>query len=125
MGGTSDHLAMENPVMAFIPSIRFSGICRAAIAFYCEVFNGTDLVFMTYRDMPSDAGGLPSDLILYTQFTTPSGQRIASDMPPACPRANSRPSGIMIGPPTVAEGQRLFDTLSNGGAVVVPFGPTA
>ena len=111
--------------MAFIPYIHFSGTCAEAMAFYCKTFNGTDLVFMKYSDMPPDAGGLPSDLIMHAQFTTPGGMMMASDMPPGMPEGKQQAVSIMIDPPTVAEGQRLFDTLADGGAVVMPFAATS
>ena len=111
--------------MSSIPYIHFSGTCAAAMAFYCKIFNGTDLVFMKYSDMPPDASGLPSDRIMHAQFTTPGAMMMASDMPSGMPAAKQQAVSIMIDPPTLAEGQRLFDTLADDGAVVVPFAATS
>jgi len=110
--------------MAFMPYIHFDGTCAEAIAFYCKIFNGTDLQVMKYSDMPADAGGAPSDRIMHSQFAAGGGVMMASDMPPGMPGGKQQAVSVMVDPATVAEGQRLFVALAEGGAVIMPFGPT-
>lgn len=111
--------------MAFMPYIHFSGSCASAMAFYCDVFHGTDLQMIKYSDMPPEAGGAPSDRIMHSQFTAGGGVLMASDIPPGMPDGRQQAVSIMIDPATVAEGQRLFDALADGGAVIMPFAATS
>jgi PhnB protein len=111
--------------MAFIPYIHFSGTCAEAMAFYCKVFNGTDLQMMKFSEMPAEAGGFPSDLIMHSQFMAAGGMMMASDTPPSMPVGKQQAVSVMIDPPTVAEGRRLFDALTEGGTVIMPFSPTS
>ena len=110
--------------MAFLPYIHFGGTCAEAMAFYCKVFNGTDLQLMKYSDAPPDAGGVASDRIMHAQFAAGGGVMMASDFPPGMPGGMQQAVSVMIDPPTVVEGQGLFDALADGGTVIMAFTPT-
>ena len=109
--------------MAFMPYIHFSGTCAEAMAFYLDVFDGTDMMMMRYDEAPAGSPGAGSDRIMHAQFNAAGATLMASDFPPGTGETQQAMS-VMIDPATVAEGQRLFDRLAEGGAVVMPFGPT-
>ena len=108
--------------MAFMPYIHFSGSCAEAMAFYADIFGSTDLALRYYE--AQDAGGAAPDLVLHAQFTARGAVLMASDYPPGMPAQKQAAMSVMIDPATVAEGQRVFGLLAEGGTVVMPFGPT-
>ena len=110
--------------MAFMPYIHFSGTCAKAMAFYADVFDGKDVMMMRYNEAPRDAGGADSDRVMHAQFTAAGGVLMASDYPPGMAGEKQQAVSVMIDPVNVAEGKRVFDRLGEGGAVVMPFGPT-
>jgi PhnB protein len=109
--------------MAFMPYIHFSGTCAEAMAFYADIFGGTDMMMMRYDESPTETGMPKSDRIMHAQFNAGAATLMASDYPPGMGEPQQAMS-VMIDPATLAEGQRVFDRLCDGGAVVMPFGPT-
>lgn len=109
--------------MAFMPYIHFSGNCAEAMAFYVEVFGGTDLQLMRYSEAPPGGGMPPSDTIMHAQFSVGGAILMASDFPPGMGEKQQAMS-VMIDPATVAEARRVYDRLAEGGDVIMPFGPT-
>ncbi len=109
--------------MSFMPYIHFDGQCAQAMAFYMQVFGGTDLQTMLYSDAPPDSGIPPSDLIMHSQFNALGGVLMASDAPPGMGGPQQSVS-IMVAPPSVDAAHKVFDALSEGGKVIMPFGPT-
>lgn len=110
--------------MVFMPYIHFSGNCAEAMAFYCGLFRGTDLQMMKYSDVPAAGGGAPSDRIMHSQFTANGAVLMASDIPPFMADGPQQAVSVMIDPATLAQAQRLFDALAEGGTITVPIGPT-
>ena len=108
--------------MAFMPYIHFSGTCAEAMAFYADVFGGTDMMMMRYDEAPAGQGGADSDRIIHAQFTAGGTMLMASDFPPGMAEMQQA-MNVMTDPATVPEGKRVFDRLADGGAVIVPFGP--
>jgi PhnB protein len=109
-----------------IPYLHFQGQCAEAMRYYQKVFGGTDLQIMGYDQMPPVEGQPPmpkSDRVMHSQMQVPGGTLMASDFPPGQAGAPQGAVSIMLAPPTVAEGRRLFDALKGGG-VVMEYGPT-
>ena len=111
--------------MPTIPYIHFDGQCAEALTTYAEIFHGTGLQSMRYADGP----GAPdhwkeSDRIMHGQLTIGDGTFMASDYPPGV--QGSPPAGfsVMQSTATVAEAQRVFDLLAQGGAVIDPIKPS-
>lgn len=109
--------------MSFMPYIHFDGHCAQAMAFYMQVFGGTDLQLMTYADAPPDSGMPPSDRIMHAQFNAMGGVLMASDFPQGQGEPQKAVS-IMVAPPSLDAARQVFEALSEGGTVVMPFGPT-
>ncbi|WP_372841058.1 VOC family protein [Phaeovulum sp.] len=108
--------------MSFVPYLHFEGRCAEAMAFYADLFGATDLQLMRYSEAPGDQA-LPSDRIMHAQFSLADGVLMASDYPPG-PSERQAAVSVMTTPATVAEGYRLHAALAEGGAEIMPFGPT-
>ncbi len=109
--------------MAFMPYIHFSGSCAEAMAFYADIFGGTDMMMMRYDEAPGGSPGAGSDRIMHAQFNAGGAMLMASDFPPGKGETQQAMS-VMIDPATVTESKRVFDRLSVGGEPTMPFGPT-
>ena len=108
------------------PYIHFPGTCAEAMAFYAELFGGTEVQVMKYDDMPPQEGqpAMPkSDRIMHSQMNAMGSVLMASDFPPGVEGEPQQAVSIMLAPATVAEGRRLFDGLKGGG-VIMDYGPT-
>lgn len=107
------------------PYIHFQGNCAEAMQAYADIFNGTDLQLMRYADMP---GGDPRPgaeaHIMHSQLTLGDGVLMASDFPPGVAGDPQKALSIMQVAQNVATAQTWFDRLMEGGAVIMPFGPT-
>ncbi len=107
-----------------MPYIHFDGTCAEAMAFYAGVFGGTDMMSMRYSEAPAESGASPSDRIMHCQFNAAGGTLMASDFPPGMDAQPQQAMSVMIEPATVPEAQTAFDRLTEGGTVIMPFGPT-
>lgn len=111
--------------MPTIPYIHFDGTCAEALAFYAEVFGGTELQMMRYADAPDMPEAMKDPTrIIHGQVTLGSGVLMASDYPPGMAAAAQGAVSIMQGVTSVAAGRRAFDRLAKGGQVVQDFGPS-
>lgn len=110
--------------MPTIPYLHFQGDCAAALAFYAEVFTGTDLRLMHYAQAPgaSDAWQA-SALIMHGEVKLYGETLMASDFPPGQTGEAQKATSIMQTVPDVASGQVIFDRLATGGAIIQPYGP--
>lgn len=108
-----------------MPYIHFQGHCAEALSFYADVFAAPDLSMMRYADAPDmDDTMRDPTRIIHGQLTLPDGVLMASDYPPGVTGDPQAGVSIMTMADTVAEGQRVFTALSDGGAVIQDFGST-
>ncbi len=124
---------MEN-TMKFIPYLYFNGDCAEAIEFYAQLFSGKITERYTYNDMPPEPDMPPlseadKQKIMHAQLTIGSQTLMASDIvSELCATGNGyqKPQGIQINisVDTPAEGQRIFNALSEGGTIEMPFEAT-
>jgi PhnB protein len=111
--------------MPTMPYIHFQGHCAEALAFYADVFGGTDLQLMRYAEGPdTPADWRSSTRIMHGQLTLGRGTLMASDFPPGMEGQPQASVSIMQTVPDAATGARVFDRLAEGGAVNQPFAPT-
>ena len=125
--------------MQFTPYLTFDGNCAEAMAFYAQLLGGQITYQGTFGEMPADAGMPPlpeaaKKRIMHAHLVVGAQSIMASDTLPAVPgQANDgcgggyqKPQGlsVSIGVETVAEGQRIFEGLTPGGQVSMPFGAT-
>lgn len=122
------------------PHLNFRGTARAALERYQEVFGGA-LTLTTYAEvgMPADAPG--AGLVVFGQVDTGDGFRVmAYDVPgtgdgvPITAGTTRRENGatlteqpffVSVRGSGLAEVQRLFEGLAEGGSVVEPLAASA
>lgn len=120
--------------MRFTPYLNFDGNCAEAFAFYAELFKGTIAYQGTFGEMPAseDMPPIPESAknrIMHVHLQIGDQALMGSD---AMPGADATCGGyqpaqglwVSIHAADVAEGQRLFDALAQGGQTVMPFGAT-
>jgi PhnB protein len=110
--------------MAIHPYLMFGGNCREAFTRYQEIFGG-ELVLLPMSDMPSEVA-MPADqadLIMHAALTFKDNLLMASDDP----SGNFGPvQGMHVNYTVadVAEAERVFEALADGGEVTVPLAET-
>ena len=107
--------------MAFQPYLFFGGNCREAFTRYQEVFGG-ELVLLTMKDVPGEAPppGPKADMIIHAALTFEDSLLMGSDDPMD---DNFGPvQGMMVtySAGDVAEANRVFDALTEGGEIRQP-----
>jgi len=111
--------------MPTLPYIHFQGQCAEALAFYAQVFGGTNLQIMRYADGPdAPPEWKASSHVMHGQVTLYDGTLMASDYPPGLEGDPQKGFSVMQSAPDVATARGVFDQLMEGGAVIQPFGPT-
>lgn len=125
--------------MQFVPYLNFDGNCAEAMAFYAQLFRGQVVFQSTFGDMPPTEGMPPlpesaKGRLMHAQLQVGAQSLMASDTLPAMPGVDPetcgggyrKPEGmwVSIGVDTLAEGQRVFDGLAEGGKVTMPFAST-
>jgi PhnB protein len=112
--------------MNLSPYLSFNGQCAEALKFYERALGGRIVTMQTHGDSPM-ADEVPPEWrerVLHARLEV--GQQMAlmaSDMPPD---RYAAPQGITlsIGIATPEEAARVFNALSTGGTVTMPFGKT-
>lgn len=106
--------------MKFTPYLYFQGQCEAALAFYSECGLGSMSEAMRYEGSPAAAQAGPDwgQKILHCLFAGEAVRFYASDTPAAEPMKGV---ALLIEPDDAASGAALFDRMSEGGRVTLPF----
>jgi PhnB protein len=112
--------------MAIHPYLFFGGNCREALTRYQEIFGG-ELVLLTMKDMPSEEQmpGADADLIMHAALTFDDNLLMASDDPTTDGFGPVQGMQVSYGVPDVAEAERVFEALAEGGQVTLPIAPTS
>ena len=110
--------------MSFHPYLFFSGTCRAAFARYQEVFGG-DLVLMPMSEMPSEepVPADQADLVMHAALTFEDHLLMGSD-DPSGDGGPVKGLAVNFTVADVAEAERVFAALSEGGQVAMPMAET-
>lgn len=110
--------------MAFHPYLFFSGTCRQAFTRYQEVFGG-ELALMPMADMPSEDPVPPeqAELIMHAALTFDGNLLMGSDDPTG-DGGPVRGMAVSYTSTDVAEAERVFQALADGGQVTMPIGET-
>jgi PhnB protein len=111
--------------MQFTPYLNFNGDCEAAFRFYERVLGGKIEIMQTHGESPI-AGEVPPtwhSRILHARLTVGDAVLMASDTPP---EMYQQPQGltVSIGLQDIAEAERIFRELAEGGRVTMPIGKT-
>jgi PhnB protein len=115
--------------MKIVTSLSFQGECREAFDFYARVLGGEVTAAFPFGDGPPDMPVDPKyrDWLMHAWLDVGDQSIMGADMPPEfAPNIDKPKNGFDV---TVhftdpAEGKRVFDALSEGGKVMMPFGPT-
>ena len=110
--------------MAFRPYLFFGGNCREAFTRYEEIFGG-ELTLMSMKDVP---GGEPppgqEDVIIHAALTIGDDLLMASDDPTTDSFGPVQGMMVSYDAADVADAERVFAALSEGGTVTEALQPT-
>ena len=111
--------------MTITPYLFFSGNCAEAFNRYQEIFGG-DLEVMTHAELPEDADPMPgaeAHHVMHAALTFGGDMIYGSDDPTG---DDGPKTGVAVTytAPDVATARTVFDALSDGGEVQMPFEPT-
>ena len=106
------------------PYLFFNGNCEEALTHYAGVFGGEIVAMHRYGEMPPEAGPpVPDESktnVMHARLETPIITILASDGHPD--RGDQKGGNISMSISTLdpAEGERVFNALSEGGNVEMP-----
>lgn len=104
-----------------VPYLFFKGTCEEALRTYADIFGSPGPEIMKSSQAPEgEAMGDPNS-VMHGSVRIGDGLVYASDYSQAVPMAGN---SICLSVPNTTEGRRLFDALSKGGAVEMPFEAT-
>ena len=115
--------------MQLVTSLSFSGQCRAAFEFYQSVLGGEIQAFPFSEapdDMPLDKAKY-GDWLMHAWLQIGDQALMGADMPPEfAPNIDKPKNGfdVTFHHADPEECRRVFDALSEGGQVVMPFAAT-
>jgi PhnB protein len=112
--------------MKIVAYLNFDGQCEAAFKYYERLLGGKLEALMTFGSTPAAEGMPPShkDKIMHARLVLAPGQELmGSDSPPG---RHLRPSGVHVSllVDSIAEGERIFRGLADGGTIEMPFEQT-
>jgi PhnB protein len=109
-----------------IPYLAFDGNCADAMRFYAKVLDGK-LDLLTFGQSPM-AEQTPKDAlnrIMHAHLALDgNGSLYAGDCPPSMPYRGIHGVSIALNYDAVAQAERVFNAMADGGKVTMPFGPT-
>jgi len=111
--------------MQLSPYLSFNGQCEAAFKFYEQVLSGKITFKMTWGEMPG-ADQFPAEmhkLIMHSTLNVGDQILMGADSPPD---RYQQPKGINVSLhlKDIAEGERIFNALAEGGTLQMPFEKT-
>ena len=111
--------------MQTMAHLHFKGNCREAFNFYAETFGGRIVFAMTYGESPAAAHSPPEvkNQIIHARLDFGGQFLLGCDAPP---ERYQPPQGfnIMAAVEKSADAERIFQALSAGGTVTMPFQET-
>jgi PhnB protein len=110
--------------MELNPYLNFNGKCAEAFKFYEKTLGGEIVMMQTHGDSPIKDQVPPEwhDRVLHGRLVIGDKTLMGSDTPPA---NYTPPQGIWVSiSPKVADGERIFNALADGGHVKMPYQKT-
>ncbi len=107
------------------PYLNFSGNCMEAFDYYKSVFGGEFSNVTRFSDMPSDALDDPAaaDQIMHISLPLGDSVLMGSDVPSNMGKVTAgNNTYVCVSPDSVADAERFFAGLAEGGTVEMPFG---
>lgn len=109
-----------------VPYLAFNGQCAEAMRFYHKILGGK-LGVMTNGDSPFADQCAPQDLdrVMHARLDLEGGVSLyAGDCPPQMPYQGMHGFSLTLNYDTVEKAERIFNALSDGGVVTMPFSDT-
>ncbi len=109
-----------------IPYLNFSGNGAEALKFYVKALDGKVLFQQTFGESPM-AGQTPDEYknrLMHASFECPAGSFMASDSPPGFEAKAGNTITLSLHYDTVAEAEKFFGQLAEGGSVMMPLQET-
>ena len=110
----------------FEPYLSFNGNCAEAMRFYEKTLGGKIEMMMKFSEAPPDPSHpkVEGDAIMHASMTLDGHRLMASDMPPGMLFEPMKGMTVSLSYKTAEEGRKIFDALSDGGQVQMPYGKT-
>ena len=106
--------------------LGFDDQCEAAFRFYHEVLGGTLETLMRFGDTPA-CDHVPEshrDRIMHARLVVGQAALMGSDSVPQHPFEGIKGVSIAINVDSIAEAERVYNGLSEGGHIIMPLGQT-
>ncbi len=113
----------------FEPYLSFDGHCAEALHFYETTLGAKMEMSMTYGEAPPMPGhpaptGEAASRILHASMTLEGHRLMAADMPSGMPFEGIKGITVSLAYPDAAKGKAIFEALSAGGTVTMPYQKT-
>lgn len=104
----------------------FDGNCAQAMQFYERTLGGKMEMSMTYGEAPDPEHCPPGskDRVMHCSLLIGDRRLMASDAPAGQPPKGMHGFGLSLGYASVDEARAIFNALSEGGQMTMPFGKT-
>ena len=112
--------------MKLNPYLIFDGQCKAAFTYYQQCLGGTIEMMMTFGESP-ECGDIPPsarDHIMHARYVVDDQVLMGSDTTPQYPHEGIKGCSISLNVDRVADAERIFNALADGGSVQMPLGKT-
>jgi PhnB protein len=105
------------------PYLFFSGECEEALNMYRSVFGGEIVSINRYGGSPMEKQAPPdwTEKVMHATFVAGDITLMAADSSHTSPGANNARARLSVGTADHAEGQRVFDSLADGGTITMPY----
>lgn len=112
-----------------IAYLSFDGCCDAALDFYAACLGGRKTMRSTYSEAPASPGMPPApedwkDRVMHARLEARGLTLMGSDMPPGMAFEGYQGFQLCVAAQDREEGERLFQALSQGGQVKMPYAAT-
>ena len=103
--------------------LGFNGNCGEAMRYYESVFNGKLEKFLTMADAPGGEActGADASKVMHACLVFGDTVLMAGDAPSHIPYEGMKGFNLTLSYPDVPEAERVFNALSDGGTVTMPF----
>lgn len=106
--------------------LTFDGNCAEAVRFYEKALGAKVELLMTVGESPMAAEAPPEvhNRVMHGSLTIDNHRLMASDTMPDQPYNGMHGFSLSLSYPTTEQGERIFNTLADGGTVTMPFQET-
>jgi PhnB protein len=114
---------MQETSITLNPYLAFNGNCREAMTFYKEALGG-ELTIQSFGESPMETKPEHKDRVMHATLTSGEAILMASDGMPEQKVNFGNSVSISISASNPADGERIFNNLSAGGTVAMPWEKT-